>query len=105
VYKLALTFGVVDPDWFYKNIPARIIGQWEAYYQIDPWGDERADLRNGILASTMVNCNPFRKKSARSAKPTDFMPFREKVKQTWQQIKGIFQALAGSKNNADNRKT
>jgi hypothetical protein len=89
-----LTFGIIDPEWFYNTIPARILNEWEAYHQIDPWGEERADLRNGVLASTMVNIAPFRKRSAPTAKPTDFMPFYVKVKQTWQQMQGLLMSLA-----------
>jgi hypothetical protein len=36
-------------------------------------GEERADLRAGILAATIVNCTP-RKKGAKPARPGDFMP-------------------------------
>ena len=44
-----------------------------AYYEIDPWGEERADLRMGIMASVIANTNRDPKKS-RPYKARDFMP-------------------------------
>ena len=29
--------------------------EWCLYYQIEPWGEDRADLRAGIVASTLHN--------------------------------------------------
>ena len=49
------------------------LGEWIAFYGIEPFGEERADLRAGIVASTVVNAN--RGKKGRPSKPTDFMPF------------------------------
>lgn len=45
--------------------------EWMDYYQIEPWGEWRADLRTGIVASTVANV--FRGKG-KSTKPQDFMP-------------------------------
>ncbi len=47
--------------------------EWMAFYRIEPFGGERADLRAGIIASTIFNVN--RGKRGRASKPTDFMPF------------------------------
>ena len=46
--------------------------QWIEYYKTSPWGQERADLRAGIIASTFANAN--RAKRSRAYKPEDFMP-------------------------------
>lgn len=48
---------------------------WIEAYAVEPWGEDRADLRAGIIASTVANCN--RSKGA-SFKPSDFMPQFEK---------------------------
>lgn len=45
-----------------------------AFYRLEPFGDERADLRAGIVASTVANSN--RGKRGKITKATDFMPFR-----------------------------
>ena len=43
-----------------------------AYYEIDPWGEDRADLRAGIIASTIANVN--RESKRKAFVPRDFMP-------------------------------
>lgn len=49
---------------------------WQAYYAIEPWGEERADLRNGMLCALTLNIHRDRRKGE-DAKATDFMPFSE----------------------------
>jgi hypothetical protein len=44
---------------------------WRAYFEIDPWGEERADLRAGFTSAILVNAHS--KKGSRRAKPTDFL--------------------------------
>lgn len=58
-----------------ERMNSQELSEWLAFDRISPIGDERADLRAGIVASTIANCNrtkgdPF--------KPQDFMPFTEK---------------------------
>lgn len=53
--------------------------EWIAYANLEPFGEERADLRAGIVASTVANCAMGRK--GPSLKPKDFMPeFGKRVK-------------------------
>ena len=44
-----------------------------AYYSLEPWGPERADLNAGIIASTIANVNRNPKKSA-PLTAAQFMP-------------------------------
>lgn len=53
------------------RITARELVEWMAYYELEPWGEERADLRAAIVASTIANI--FRGKRA-AYKVEDFMP-------------------------------
>lgn len=46
--------------------------EWMAYSKLEPWGEERDDLRMGIIASTIANVN--RGKGQKAFKPDDFMP-------------------------------
>lgn len=48
---------------------------WMAYYAIDPWGEERDDIRSAIVAATVSNSNPYRK--GRNARVDDFLPFAD----------------------------
>jgi hypothetical protein len=51
---------------------AREYAEWQAWYELNPWGEDRADLRAGIIASTIANTN--RGKGQKAFKPSDFMP-------------------------------
>lgn len=62
-----------------------------AFYRLDPWDEARADLRAGIIASTIANYSGNRKKDAPPRKPRDFMPYAEKPEQD---PEGLSQQLA-----------
>ena len=47
--------------------------EWMAFDSIEPFGEQRADLRAGIIASTVANYSMNRPKSP--VRPADFMPF------------------------------
>jgi hypothetical protein len=51
--------------------------EWMAYSRLEPWGEEREDLRAGIVASTIANVNL--RKGKKPFKPQDFMPSFEPV--------------------------
>lgn len=51
--------------------------EWMAYSRLEPWGEERDDLRMGIMAATVANVN--RGKDKKPYKPQDFMPSFEPV--------------------------
>lgn len=56
------------------------------FAQFEPWGESRADLRAGIIASTIANVN--RRKGKKAYKPVDFMPKFKSVckEQTWEDM-------------------
>lgn len=45
--------------------------EWLAYYELEPFGEVRADLRAGIVASVIANANRVKGKAF---SPQDFMP-------------------------------
>ena len=45
--------------------------EWLAYSRLEPGGEERDDLRMGVLASMIANM--FREKGKKPAQPTDFI--------------------------------
>ncbi len=73
----------VSVDYLLKNISSRELTEWMVYYEIEPFGEERADLRSGIIASTIANVN--RGKGGKAYKPSDFIPKFEEKRQTWQE--------------------
>ena len=53
--------------------------EWCLYYQIEPWGEDRSDLRAGIVASTIANyAGKERATDAPPALPADFMPYLDR---------------------------
>lgn len=49
------------------------LADWIAFNRVELIGDQRADLRMGILAQTTLL--PYLKKGFAPPKPTEFMPF------------------------------
>ncbi len=45
-----------------------------AYYTLEPWGGERADLNAGIIASTIANVNRDSKRRPDPFTAAEFMP-------------------------------
>ena len=81
------------------EIPAPVFVEWMAFYDADPFGEERADLRAGIIASTIANVMGG---SKRRLQPLDFMPqFGAPRKQMSDaDMKNTFKAAAAAWNSA-----
>lgn len=72
----------------------REFAEWAAYYRIEPWGEERADLRSGIQSATIANCN--RGKNQQPFSPADFMPFAETKPESGEdEIRAKFEEFLG----------
>jgi hypothetical protein len=79
--------------------------EWFSYSQVEPFGDERADLRMGILASVIANVNRSSKHKPTPYKPADFIPDFSGVraakpvtdKSTWERIKATARSMAAAK--------
>ena len=83
------------------------MAEWIALDRVDPFGEWRADLRAGIVASTLANAN--RGKDTKVFAPKDFMPFWKidsdnlrtenlpEVETLDEKICGVFGALAKNK--------
>ena len=51
---------------------SRELGEWAAYYAIEPWGEAPNYWRNGLLCSMVANA--MRGKDQRPFEVTDFIP-------------------------------
>jgi hypothetical protein len=81
--------------WGLAHISALELAEWEAYYHMEPFGEERADLRAGIVASTVANVQRDRKKKPQPFKPEDFMPkFNKPRKQTPAELREFARMMA-----------
>jgi hypothetical protein len=64
----------VDVDGMLSEITAEQLAELVAYSDLEPWGDERADLRAAIVASAVANVPANFWGKAGRARPKDFMP-------------------------------
>lgn len=65
-----------------NRMSSRELTEWQLYAHIEPFGEDRADLRAGTIASTVANTARDPKKQRDPFKPTDFMPFHEEPEPT-----------------------
>ena len=75
MFRLALALGLPVRD-LLARIGSDELTEWMAFYQMEPFGDFRADVRSGIVAATFANAN--RARDAKPFTPEDFMPFIDK---------------------------
>jgi len=54
-FRLALALGHANPDAMLACMPFRIYREWHDYYQVEPFGEKRADFRSAIVAATVAN--------------------------------------------------
>lgn len=88
-----MELGCLHPDYLFKELTARQLHEWQAFYEIDPFGDQRDDLRTGILCSVMNN--RWRAKNETPVKPMDFMPYIQHVEQTPEDIQRTLKSILG----------
>ena len=86
-------------DAMLRRISSQQLSEWMAFGQLEPFGEERADLRMGILAALIANVNRDPKKTPQPFTPQDFMPnfddsLREKPKQTAKELYAMFRNWA-----------
>lgn len=73
-YRLCLELGIWDVDALLETIPDWQLREWAAFFSMEPWGAEIEFVRSGIIASTIVNASPNRKRGSKQATPYDFVP-------------------------------
>lgn len=72
MFRLALALGRTFQE-LGDSMTGQELTRWMEYDAIEPIGEQRADLRAGIVASTIANCHRV---SGEPFKPKDFMAFR-----------------------------
>jgi hypothetical protein len=95
---LAQQGGYVSVRKMLGEMSLRELGQWWALWQIDPWGEERADLRNAITSYVIAEANRNPKKRAAAFSPRDFMPYaKHKAENVVSKIKALMTRLPKKK--------
>ena len=83
------------------RISSTELSEWMAYYSLEPFGEERADLRNAILSS--VCAAPHLKRGVRT-KLEDYMPFHDKTDRPRQSPEAMQQVLRRASEEASKRR-
>jgi hypothetical protein len=94
-----------------EQMSALEFNEWNNYFQVEPFGELRADFRMATLAAVLVNALTRTKDSDPIKTAADFMPDFEKAfdersqiqedvapeeqkkLRVWQKIKGVFGAM------------
>jgi hypothetical protein len=56
-FRLCLQLGLPHPDYLIKQLSCSQFNEWMLYYQAEPWGEYRDELRNGKLCALIHNAN------------------------------------------------
>ncbi len=77
------------------SITGRQLAEWQAFERIDPFGNERADLAAGIIASTIANVHRGKRSKAYDA--GDFMPnFGPRKRKSREELKAALMAFVAA---------
>lgn len=80
-----------------KEIDAAEFVEWMAYNQIDPFGEDRADLRNAITSMSVARGAG----AGKNLKVSDFMPtFDKKKAQTVDEMKAVLSMYSDAHNKS-----
>ena len=72
-FRLCLALGELHPDILLAKLTHSQWMEWVAYAKLEPFGEDRADLRNAILCDLTARAN-----GSKSSKIEQYMPFRRK---------------------------
>lgn len=75
-----MKLGYASPARMLSELRPSELGMWQAMYMVDPWGEERGDLRAGIVASTIASWAGKTMVKGHSVDPFDYMPLVENPK-------------------------
>lgn len=66
--------GYYDPDAMLDGTDPRLLYEWQAYYEIHPFGEEREDIRAATICLAVTQAMGAKKKGGGAFKLQDFMP-------------------------------
>ena len=98
-YRLAKELGIWDVHGMLRQMSVTDLRTWIAYYELEPFGEERADLRSAQIVTTLANIH--RKPRTPAARIKDFVlqvgePARSKsVGPSFEEIKQRARMMAG----------
>lgn len=93
LFRLALVLGRTVAE-LEETLSSRELSEWIAFYAMEPFGEQRADLRSAIIAATVANCHRV---SGTAFQPADFMPYETRKKDVRESIDAIRSMIQGGK--------
>jgi hypothetical protein len=87
-----------------SEISSEELTEWMAYAELEPFGEERADLRSATVAAVIANANRDRKKRPQPYKVSDFMPKFDRQEQTEEDMLAVAEAWVKALGGRDLRK-
>lgn len=100
--------GQPNPDAMLAAMTPSQLGEWLAYYEIDPWGEQRADLRAAIVATEIHRAAGSRRSDGQPIEPKQFMRFIDQPQQKpvsqSEKLRAILKNLGSSKSAKTKRK-
>jgi hypothetical protein len=86
LFRLALALGRTVSELSAPGVlPHAEFVQWCQFYNLEPWGEHKADLRAGIIASTVANVHSLWVTGEAKYQASDFMP-RDEEPEPQQQV-------------------
>ena len=79
-YRLAERLGYANVDAMLREMTSTQLEEWEAYYQLAPWGYEVESLRAGVVCSTIANFAGKVLADGRRTTPEDFLQISRRPK-------------------------
>jgi hypothetical protein len=85
---------------------SREFSEWQAYFRLEPFGEDRADIRAALVASVVANVNRNPKKRPKAFAVKDFLlKFdQEQREQGWEQQLSLVEMLNAAFGGTDQRK-
>ena len=98
LFRLALRCGAPHPD-FLPELSATQLAEAEAYAEVEPWDEHRADLRMGIGWALLANLHRDSSKRPEPYRAEDFMPCVERApeppQRLWARLRSAFKLVKG----------
>lgn len=87
------------------RMSSRELSEWMAYDRIEPFGEQRADLRQAMTTAAVYNSIEAQRKHPKWHKPGDHLPFAERSEPVTpddeppdpEELKGKLLAFAGKR--------
>jgi hypothetical protein len=103
-FRLALALGMTRAE-LLTRISSAELSDWLTYYELEPWGEQQAEYRAGLIASAMANTTRS-KRSDHLFKPAEFMrelyieeakqDLPESEKRLVEKVIGVFGPMGGT---------